>query len=94
MAAYDDDIARLETVEIRNLRVFSYASPSGRGQIALPYSRLIQTVVDEAGAVKCVRPLCTIDVWTAQLGSGDGQQTADAGAAFYRSALGTAAATR
>ena len=93
MTAYDDNITCLKAVEIRNLRVFSHASPAGRGQVTLPYACLVQTVVDETGTVKRIRPFCTVDIRTPQFGSGNGQQSADTGAALYRSAFGAAAAS-
>ena len=96
VAAYHDDISRLESGDAVDLGIFSNAPPSGGGQITLSDAGLVQTPVDETGTVKGIRSLGAPYVRAADLGTGNGDQSVCTGsAATGRTAAGgTASAGR
>jgi hypothetical protein len=74
MAADYNNIAGLKIIKAGNLCIFTYTAPSGRSDVALAYSCLIQTPVYESGTVKGVRPFGPIHIGTAELRTCNGYQ--------------------
>ena len=73
VAGYDDDISCLELV-VGYATEASRITPSGGGHVGYTDACLVETPVDEAGAVKAVRSLGAPYIRAADLRCGDGYQ--------------------
>ena len=93
MAIYYNDIPRLQTGKTGNLLIFTHASPTGRRQITLPYSCLIQAPVYKSRTVKGIWTLCPPYIRASYLRPGHRNQPADTGTVIDHSATATGRGT-
>ena len=65
--AENDYVALLNVIDGAYLLIFAHRTPGFAGHVALPYARLVQAPVYEAGAIERARALCACLITAAEL---------------------------
>lgn len=90
MAAYDYNVAGLNIGEVVDPGITSHIPPAGGGDVALVNAYLVQTPVNEAGAVKGIGAFCSPHIRASQLGLSFCDESANAAGHFNRTGGRTA----